>query len=288
MSAGARLQASSAADSLNRVVEIAPTAGWRAIDLREIWQFRELLQILVWRDIKVRYRQTFLGVIWVVGQPLTTMLIFTLLFNRIARIQADSNLPYSLFVMAALVPWNFFSAGVSSAGNSLIGSAHLISKVYFPRMIVPAASVIGGAADALVTLALVLVMYVWYAVRVPWTVMFTPLVLVLGGIFALAVGLWLSALNVEYRDVRVIVPFLMQIWMYGTPVVYPLSVIPERYRWLVRLNPMTGIVQAFRASLLGESMPWLAVGYSSAVTAVILVTGAFYFRRVERLFADVL
>jgi lipopolysaccharide transport system permease protein len=270
------------------VIDIAPTAGWRALDLREVWQFRELLQILTWRDIKVRYRQTLLGVIWVVAQPLMTMLIFTLLFNRVAKISADHGMPYSLFVMAALVPWTFFSTGLTSSSNSLIGSAHLISKVYFPRMIVPASSVLAGMVDMAVTLVLVLVMYVWYAVPLSWTLIWLPLPIIVAAALAFGFGLWLSALNVEYRDIRVVIPFLLQMWMYATPVVYPLKALPQKFHWIVRANPLTGVVDAFRAALLGTPLPWGALAYGAAFGIFVLVTGAFYFRRVERLFADVL
>ncbi|HEX6097601.1 MAG TPA: ABC transporter permease [Thermoanaerobaculia bacterium] len=270
------------------LIEIAPSSGWRALDLAELFQFRELLGVLVWRDVKVRYRQTLLGVIWVVAQPLLTMLIFTVLFNRVAKIQAGGNVPYALFVMAALVPWTFFSTAVSAASNSLIGSAHLISKVYFPRMIVPASSVAGGLVDMAVTLAIVLVMCAWYGTPLSPMLLLLPLVAVVTTFFAFGCGLWLSALNVEYRDIRVVVPFLLQIWMYLTPVAYPASVLPAKFRFLVDLNPMTGLIEAFRGSILSTPVPWGAVAYSVACTAVIVVTGAFYFRRVERQFADVL
>ncbi|HKO01278.1 MAG TPA: ABC transporter permease, partial [Thermoanaerobaculia bacterium] len=263
-------------------------SGWRALDLREVWDYRELLHILVWRDLKVRYRQTFLGVVWVVAQPLLTTLVFTLLFNRLAHISAGGAVPYSLFVLVALVPWTFFSGGVTASSNSLIGNAHLISKVYFPRLIVPSASVLAGIVDMGVTLALVMAMLIFSHVPITASLALLPFAIILCAIFALGVGLWMSALNVEYRDVKVLVPFLLQLWMYATPVVYPLSVIPGRFRWIATLNPMTGIVELFRASLLGASVSWSSVAYAVAVTIVITVGGAFYFRRMERLFADVL
>jgi len=271
-----------------RPIVIAPSSGWRSIDLREVWEYRELLFILVWRDIKVRYRQTLLGVLWVVAQPLLTAVIFTVLFNRVAKIDAGGGVPYSLFVMVALVPWSFFAAGVSASGNSLIGSSHLISKVYFPRVIVPAASVLSGFVDMAVTLALVIVMSLVYRAGVPPQVIFLPVAILICALFAFGIGMWLSALNVEYRDIRVIIPFLLQLWMYATPVVYPLRVVPEKYRWVALINPMTGIVETFRAAMLGGAIPWPQLGYSVAVMAVVLVSGAFYFRRMERLFADVL
>lgn len=271
-----------------RPIEITPTRGWRRLDLREVWDYRELLLILVWRDVKVRYRQTLLGVVWVIAQPLLTALIFTLLFNRVARIGSGSAVPYSLFVMAALVPWTFFSSGVSASSNSLIGSAHLISKVYFPRLIVPAASVLAGFIDMAVTFVLVLVMAIGYGAGIPLQMVWLPLAVISCSLFALGLGLWLSALNVEYRDIRVVIPFVLQLWMYATPIAYPMSVIPERYRWIVMLNPLTGIVEAFRVAMIGGTMPWLAFAYGTLVALVLTLTGALYFRRMERLFADVL
>ena len=270
------------------LVEIAPTKGWRAIDLPELYRFRELLGVMVWRDVKVRYRQTLLGIIWVVAQPLMTMLIFTGLFNRVAKIPAGGGVPYSVFVMAALVPWTFFASAVSGASNSLIGSAHLISKVYFPRMIVPASSVLGGLVDMGVTLVLVLILCLWHSVGIGFSILILPLVALITTLFAFGCGLWLSALNVEYRDIRVVVPFLLQIWMYATPIAYPASVLPASLRPILKINPMTGIIETFRAGITGGAIPWAALGYSVAVTIVVMVTGAFYFRRMERQFADVL
>lgn len=270
------------------VVEIVPSRGWRAVDVGELWRYRELLQIFVWRDLKVRYRQTLLGVIWIVAQPLITMLIFTLLFNRVARIQPDSNVPYSIFVMTALVPWTFFSAGVAASGNSLIGSSHLISKVYFPRMIVPAAAVFAAAVDMIVTLGVVFVMMLWSHVAISATIVALPIATLICTLLALGIGLLLSALNVEYRDLRVVIPFLLQFWLYATPVVYPVSALPQRYRLLAQLNPMTGVIDAFRNSLTAQPIPWGALAYSAAWALVLLVSGGFYFRRMERQFADVL
>ncbi|MCU1347505.1 MAG: ABC-type polysaccharide/polyol phosphate export system, permease component [Acidobacteria bacterium] len=275
-------------DSAKPVVEISPSRGWQALDLIELWHFRELLHIFVWRDLKVRYRQTVLGVIWIVAQPLITMLIFTLLFNRVARIQPDSNVPYSIFVMTALVPWTFFSAAVAASGNSLIGSAHLISKVYFPRMIVLAATIVAAAVDMLVTLGVVAVMLAWYRVPVSWSILAMPVIIVVCAIQALGVGLWLSALNVEYRDLRVVIPFVMQFWLYATPVVYPIGALPPRYRLFAQLNPLTGVVDGFRASLTGRPIDWIALGYATVVGLVVLIGGMYYFRRMERQFADVL
>jgi lipopolysaccharide transport system permease protein len=270
------------------VVEIAPSVGWRAVSLRELWDYRDLLSVLVWRDLKVRYRQTVLGAIWVVVQPLTTMLVFTVLFNRVARIEAGAGVPYSLFVMAALVPWTFFSNGVLASSNSLLGSQSLISKVYFPRLLLPAASVVAAAVDGLVTLMLVVGMFAWYGI-IPAPALF--LLPVAGSVclaLALGLGLWLSALSIEYRDARVVVPFLMQFWLYATPVVYPRHVLPQRLQTLALLNPMTSVVEAFRAALLGTPVSGRDIASGAALAAAVFASGAFYFRRMERTFADVI
>lgn len=268
------------------MVEIAPTKGWRSIDLRELWAYRELLWILVWRDVKVRYRQTFLGIAWVVAQPLMTMLVFTILFNRVARIQSGSHVPYALFVMAGVIPWTLFSSGVSSSGNSLIGAGQLISKVYFPRMIIPAGGVAGGIVDMVVTLLLLAGMMAMYRTGPGPMVFLLPIAIALTVILAFGAGLWLSALNVEYRDIRVIAPFIVQLWMYATPVVYPLSLLSPRLRFLAELNPMTAAVELFRAALLGGEIPLKLLLYSGTIALLLLVSGSFYFRRVERTFAD--
>lgn len=268
------------------IVEIAPTKGWRSIDLRELWAYRELLWILAWRDVKVRYRQTFLGIAWVVAQPLMTMLVFTILFNRVARIQSGSHLPYALFVMAGVIPWTLFSSGVSSSGNSLIGAGQLISKVYFPRMIIPAGGVAGGIVDMVVTLFLLAGMMALYRIGPGPMIFLLPVAIALTVILAFGAGLWLSALNVEYRDIRVIAPFIVQLWMYATPVVYPLSLLSPRLRVLAKLNPMTAAVELFRASLLGGEIPLKLLLYASTAALLLLVSGSFYFRRVERTFAD--
>lgn len=271
-----------------RELEIVPTSGFRAVDLAEVWAYRELLWILVRRDLKVRYRQTFLGAAWVLGQPLLSMLIFTFLFNRVARFDAGGGLPYSLFVMSGVLPWTFLAAGIQTSGNSLIGSSHLISKIYFPRLIVPTASVLVGVADLAIASLLLAGMMVWYRVVPSLALLLLPLVVILAVTLAEGMGLWLSALNVEYRDVRVVVPFVLQLWMYATPVVYPLSVLSGRYRRIVDLNPATGIVEGFRAATLGTPFPGRSLAVSCAFALALLVSGAFYFRRMERLFADAL
>jgi lipopolysaccharide transport system permease protein len=273
---------------LHDILEIKATPGWRAIDFRELWRFRELFYTLVWRDLKVRYRQTLLGVLWVVAQPVTAMVIYTFLFNRVAHFQAAGGLPYSVYVFAALLPWNFFNAGVSNSGNSLLGSSHLISKVYFPRLIVPVAAVLTGLADMLVAGGLLAVLMAYHRIVPGPTVAFVIVPVAIALLLAAGMGLWLSALNVEYRDFRVVVPFVLQIWTYATPVAYPLSVLPPRFRSFVIWNPMTGVVETFRACIFGFPIPWAMLAVSAAEVALIFVSGAFYFRRMERTFADVI
>ncbi|HWW62064.1 MAG TPA: ABC transporter permease [Thermoanaerobaculia bacterium] len=267
---------------------IQPTSGWRAIDLGELWAYRELLVIFAWRDLKVRYRQTLLGAIWVMGQPLVTMIIFTLVFNRVAKFEGDGNIPYPLFVLAGVLLWNFVSGAMSQAGNSLIGASFLISKVYFPRLIVPLSNIFVFAVDFFVAALLLIPMMLWYHVTPPVSILLAPLVVLIAAIFALGFGLWIAALNVEYRDVRVIVPFVLQLAMYATPVVYPLSRVPVRFRPLILANPMTGIIETFRSTIFGTPLLVGPLAWSVAASVLVFVGGAFYFRRMEKLFADVL
>lgn len=271
-----------------RTLVIEPTRGWRSIDLRELWAYRDLLRVFAWRDIKVRYRQTVLGAVWVMGQPLVTMLIFTLLFHRVARLRADEGVPYPLFVLSGVLLWNFIAGAIAKSGNSLLGATHLISKVYFPRLLIPFSHVAVDLVDLGVAALLLVPLMLWYGVVPGLAILLAPLVVVLAAAFALGIGLWVAALNVEYRDVRVIVPWFLQIAMYAAPVVYPLSALPERYRVIAILNPATGLVEAFRATLLGTSVDPVALAWSVAASLLILVAGAFYFRRMERLFADIL
>jgi lipopolysaccharide transport system permease protein len=279
---------SEAAVSSVKWTEIDAEAPAGRIDLAELWRYRELVQILVWRDLKVRYRQTLLGVTWVLVQPLLTTLIFTFLFNRVAHIQAGGGVPYVLFVLAGITLWNLFSNGLQNAGNSLIGSAHVISKVYFPRLIIPVAALLSGLADLVVTSTLLIVLMFWYGVVPPMAVLLTPVLVAICYFLALGGGLWLAALNVEYRDIRVLIPFLLQFGMYVTPVVYPLSALPERFRRVAYLNPMTGVVESFRGALFGTSVPWGALGWSILAAVLLMISGMMYFRTKERVFADML
>jgi len=267
---------------------IRPSLGWRALDLREVWTYRELLGIFVWRDLKVRYRQTFLGALWIVGQPLISMIIFTLLFNRVAHFQAEGGAPYPVFVLSGLLVWNLVANAINRAGNSLIGSSFLISKVYFPRLIIPLSNVVTEIVDFGVAALLLVALMVWYRTLPGITILLLPVAVLIACLMALGVGLWIAALNVEYRDIRVAVPFILQLGMYVTPIVYPLTAIPERYRWLAVLNPMTGIAQTFRASLLRLPVPTTALAWSATAAIVLLVSGGYYFRRMERRFADIL
>ena len=270
-----------------RVTVIEPPAGWRAIDWRELWEYRELLWVMTTRDVKVRYKQTVLGAGWAIIRPLLTMLMFTVIFGKFAKMPSDG-FPYPIFVYSALLPWTFFSSAVAAGAHSLVGSAPLLSKVYFPRLIIPLSSTGGAVVDFLVSAGLLLLMMVWY--RVGWTpqlAMTLPL-LVLLVITAGCIGTLLSAVTVTYRDFTHITPFLLQIWMYATPVVFPLSVVPERWRWLLYLNPVTGIVEGFRSALLGKPFDLVALGSSLAWAVVLLGASVAYFERVERRFADII
>ena len=266
---------------------IEPTKGWRTLDLRELWAYRELLWVLTARDVKVRYTQTSLGVLWALIQPVMMMLVFTLLFSRLAKISSDG-LPYPVFVFAALLPWTFFASAVGNAGNSLVGSSHLISKVYFPRLIIPLASIGAWLLDFAIATLLLLAMMLWYGIGWTWQLLAVPL-LVLGVIFAaLGVGTLLSALTVAYRDFRYVIPLMLQLWMYATPVAYPSSAVPPKWQWLIHLNPMAGLIEGFRSAFLGLPFDWVAIAISVASAMAIFVIGIAYFERVERGFADVI
>ena len=265
---------------------IEPSRGWQALGLKELWEFRELFYFLAWRDIKVRYKQTALGASWAILQPLLSMLIFTLIFGILAKIPSDG-LPYPLFAYSALLPWQLFVYALTQSSNSLIENARLISKVYFPRLVVPLASVVAGVVDFFIAFSILILLMFYYGVVPTWGVLALPFFLILALGAAMSVGLWMSALNVKYRDVRYTVPFLAQAWMFATPIVYPSSMIPEAWRWLYGLNPMAGVVEGFRWALLGTNilhLPLILV--SASVVVIALVGGLYYFKRMEKMFAD--
>ena len=268
-------------------LRIAPSKGWVSLRLHELWEYRELLYFLIWRDIKVRYKQTALGASWAIIQPVFTMLVFSLFFGHLGKIPSDG-IPYPIFSFAALVPWTFFANGLGQSSNSLVGNANLITKIYFPRLIVPLASVFSGIVDFLLAFVVLLGMMLYYGMVPTLNVFWLPLFVLLALVTSLGVGLWFSALNVEYRDVRYVVPFITQFWLFATPIAYPSSLLSQPWRTIYGLNPMVGVVEGFRWALLGtKTAPGPIIAVSSAAALVILVTGAFYFRRMERTFADI-
>ena len=270
------------------VLRIEPSHGWISLKLDELWEYRELLYFLTWRDIKVRYKQTVLGAAWAILQPLFTMVVFSLFFGRLARIPSDG-IPYPIFAYAALVPWNFFANGLNQSSNSLVSSANLIRKVYFPRLAIPIATVLSGVIDFVLAFVVLLGMMAYYGIAPTWNVLWLPLLLLLSLTTALGVGMWLSAMNVQFRDVRHTVPFLTQLWMFATPIAYPSSLLEDPlWRAIYSLNPMVGVVEGFRWALLGtETQPGPMIAVSSCAAVLLLVSGAFYFRRMEKTFADV-
>ena len=268
-------------------LRIAPSKGWVSLKLGELWEYRELLYFLVWRDIKVRYKQTALGAAWAIIQPFFTMVVFSLFFGQLGKIPSDG-IPYPLFSFAALVPWTFFANGLGQASNSLVGSSNLITKVYFPRLTIPLASVLSGVVDFALAFVVLLAMMLYYGLAPTLNVLWLPLFLLLALVTSLGVGLWLSALNVEYRDVRYVVPFITQFWLLATPIAYPSSMLHEPWRTIYGLNPMVGVVEGFRWALLrSNAAPGPIIAVSSAAALLILITGAFYFRRMEKTFADI-
>lgn len=270
------------------ITYIRPTRGWVSLRLHEIWEFRELLYFLLWRDLKVRYKQTALGAAWAIIQPFMTMVVFSLFFGRLAGVPSDG-IPYPLFTFTALVPWTFFANGLNQSSNSLVGSAHLITKVYFPRLTIPLASVLSGILDFGIAFVVLLLLLFYYGTSITAQVLWMPFFFLLSVITALGVGLWLSAVNVKFRDVRYVVPFLIQFWMFATPIAYPSSLLSEPWRTLYAINPMVGVVEGFRWSLLGSdaSAPGAMTLVSFATASIVMISGAFYFRRMEKSFADI-
>ena len=267
---------------------IQPSGTWSALNLRDLWSYRELLYFLTWRDVKVRYKQTALGVAWAVLQPLLTMLISTLIFGSLGGFSSRTEgIPYPIFAYAGLLPWTFFSNAITTSGNSLVGSANLITKVYFPRMIIPGAAVAAGLVDFFIAFVLLIGLMLYYRVTLTWNLLFFPALVFLTALLATGVGMWLSALNVKYRDIRFALPFIVQLWMFLSPVFYPSNILPEKYRWVFALNPLTGIIEGYRSSLFGRPIDWITLGVSTLITTVLLVYAAYSFRRMEKTFADI-
>jgi lipopolysaccharide transport system permease protein len=266
---------------------IEPSKGWISLGLRDLWQYRELLFFLTWRDIKVRYKQTALGAAWAVIQPLFTMLVFTLFFGRLAKVPSDG-IPYPLFSYTALLPWQLFAYALTESSNSVVANERLITKVYFPRLVVPLSSILAGLVDFVIAFTLVIGMMVWYGVRPTWAVLTLPFFVIFAMLTALGVGLWLSALNVQYRDVRYTLTFIVQFWLIASPVAYSSTLVPARWRPFYGLNPMAGVIEGFRWALLGKvQAPGSILWVSVVVVAVVLVGGLYYYRRMEKTFADV-
>src|SRR5215475_12462958 len=282
-----RKESSEIRTSAEPTVVIRPYNSLFALDHKAIWEYRELLYFLVWRDLKVRYRQTIIGIGWVILQPLMTMVIFTAVFGNFAKIPSDG-LPYPIFIFSALLPWNLFANSLNRGSTSVVGNAQLISKIYFPRLLLPLSGILSPVVDFAVAFVILIAMMIWYGTLPTWGILALPLFMLLAILTALAVGLWLSALNVRYRDVGHTIPFLVQLWMFASPVAYPVSLIPEKWRLLYSLNPMAGVIEGFRWALLGNESPDFGVIAVSAVMVfVLLIPGIVYFRYTERTFADV-
>ncbi len=269
------------------VLTITPSRGWVSLNLAEVWSHRELLYFLTWRDIKIRYKQTALGALWAIIQPLFPMLIFTLFFGRLAKVPSDG-IPYSVFAYAGLLPWTYFASAVGNSSTSIVGSSNLISRVYFPRMIIPASAVLASLMDFLIAFIMLGVLMVWHRIPLtPATLMLVPLVALLT-VISLGIGMLFSGWTVKYRDIRFALPFLVQVWMFATPVIYPASLVPHKWRWALGLNPLTGVVEGFRSALFDRPFDWNFLAYSTLFAIAMLIYSAYSFRRLERLFADLI
>jgi homopolymeric O-antigen transport system permease protein len=268
------------------LLTIKPTTGWVSIGFNSIWAYRDLLYFLAWRDVKIRYKQTALGVTWAVLQPLLTMIILTLLFGKVARIPSDGH-PYAVFAYAGLLPWTFFANAITNSGGSLVLNSSLISKVYFPRLVMPSAAVLAGLVDFAVSLVILFGLFIVYGVAPTWGLLVLPFLVLLTVILAVGVGSYFAALNVKYRDIRYALPFAVQLLMFATPIIYPSSMVPVRWRWALWANPMAGIVESFRSCLLGRAFDWPLLGLATTLTVAIFLCGSLYFRSVEKGFADI-
>ena len=269
-----------------RLTIIKPSSGWAALNLRDLWLYRELILFMTWRDLKVRYKQTLLGASWAILQPFLTMVVFSIFFGNLANVPSDG-VPYPIFSYTALSPWTLFSKALQDASRSLVASSHMITKIYFPRMILPLSSVLAGVVDFFIAFVVLIGMMIIYGIVPTSNIWTLPLFLLLALVTAVGVGFWLSALNVLYRDINYVLPFLTQFWMFLTPIAYPSSMVPQRFQALYALNPMTGVVEGFRWALLGTGQaPGVMTLVSTLVSLTLLISGMFYFKRMERLFAD--
>ena len=272
----------------SEVQQIRPAKGWVGLDLPELWRYRELFYFLIWRDVKIRYKQTALGASWAILQPLMTMIVFTVFFGRLAGLdKRTGDIPYPLYVFAGLLPWTFFATAVNNSGNSLVNNANLITKVYFPRLVIPLAAVGAALVDLAISFVVLVCMMGWYQTTLTWQLVLLPVYLLGTIVTAMGVGTLLSALTVAYRDFRYVVPFMIQLWMFITPVIYPPSIVPERWRLVYSLNPMAGLIDGFRAAFFGSGPDWNGTSISLLVAFGVFIVGAVYFRRVERRFADI-
>jgi homopolymeric O-antigen transport system permease protein len=271
----------------DRVTIIEPQSGWRLLDWRELWAYRDLLYVLTVRDIKVRYKQTMLGFAWAIIQPVMLMVVFSIFFGRLGNIPSDG-FPYPIFVYAALLPWTFFANSITNSANSLVGSANLVSKVYFPRLIIPLSSIGSGLVDFAIAAAILLLLMVYYEVSWTFNLLLAPILMAGAVLTALGVGTCLAALNVAYRDFRYVVPFMVQFWMFVTPVVYPASLVPREWQWALYANPMAGVIEGFRSAFLGRPFDVSGMLVSLAIAAMLFAAGISYFEKVERRFADII
>lgn len=266
---------------------IQPSRGWRHINIAEIWQYRELLYFFTWRDIKVRYKQTIVGVLWTIIQPVLTMIVFSIFFGKLAKMPSE-DVPYPIFVYIGLLPWTYFSQNLTRSSQSIVANANLIRKIYFPRLIVPISTALAGLTDFLISFGILVLLMIFYNIQPTREMMLFPFLVILTFLCSVGVGFWLAALNAVYRDISYIVPFVVRLGMFLTPVIYPVTFLPEKYRWLLYLNPMTGIIDSFRASILGyKSIPVFGLLISLIITVFFFITGIYFFRRTEKDFADV-
>ena len=265
---------------------IRPVDGWLPIDLKELWEYRELVYTFAMRDIKVRYKQTALGAAWAVIQPFMMMVVFTIFFGKLAKIHSEG-IPYPLFSYAALLPWTLFSEGITRSTNSMITNASIMTKVYFPRLVMPISGILSPLIDFMIAFVILIAMMLYYGFVPTINIIWLPVFILLALMTSLGVGLWLSAFNVQYRDFQYTLPFLIQLWLFASPVVYPSTLLPESYRWIYGLNPMAGVIEGFRWALLGTNPPSTMIAFSFMIVMVILISGAYYFKRMEKTYADV-